>query len=722
MNNKIKDTKENQEQNIDLLNIIFYILSHKKSLVISFLISLLFGYLILFYSKPIYETTALIQVETKTGNNILTDLSDVIPDKTPEVTKEIEILNSRMILSKTIEKQHLDFVIKEDKNNYLGLLKPNSNNSSASKIGVSDFQIYNKDYYNKLFIIKTDARDHYSISVNGVSYASKVGVPLKGDHFLININYINAEQGATFSLIKLDMLTAVNNLKKRLNIHEKVKDSGIIELILLGSEPNKDIIVLNSIINDYHQQNVRRQSEQYTNSLLFLENQLPLIRNKLDIAEQKLNKFRSNQDSVDMSLEAKSALEQIVNIENQINQITFREAEVSQLFKKDHPVYRSLIEKREILENEKSRLNNKISSMPSTQQEIIRLSRDVESGRNIYQQLLVREQELQISQSSEIGNVRIIDSALSNPNKIKPKPTLIFALSIFIGLFITLSILLVRFVFIRKIMSSEDLDNLGIPVYALVPESSWLKKNKNRIEKWKLTDIPLKDNSVPIDLLAISNPVDSTIEPLRNLRISIQFLYISLEKKIVSITSPTPSCGKTFIASNLAEIMCETGMKTLLIDADLRRGKLHEILNVDNTKGVSSLLEKDVKFSELIQSAPGFSFDVITRGHNCKNHSLIFASRNYKSLLEWAKENYDVIIIDTPPILAVSDTLLIAKNCDTNLLVAHAESTTIREVNQSYDLFKKSRMALDGSILNRIASNLHSDYKYGNNYNYYNQL
>ncbi|HCT5581752.1 TPA: polysaccharide biosynthesis tyrosine autokinase [Enterobacter kobei] len=722
MNNKIKDTKENQEQNIDLLNIIFYILSHKKSLVISFLISLLFGYLILFYSKPIYETTALIQVETKTGNNILTDLSDVIPDKTPEVTKEIEILNSRMILSKTIEKQHLDFVIKEDKNNYLGLLKPNSTNSSASKIGVSDFQIYNKDYYNKLFIIKTDARDHYSISVNGVSYASKVGVPLKGDHFLININYINAEQGATFSLIKLDMLTAVNNLKKRLNIHEKVKDSGIIELILLGSEPNKDIIVLNSIINDYHQQNVRRQSEQYTNSLLFLENQLPLIRNKLDIAEQKLNKFRSNQDSVDMSLEAKSALEQIVNIENQINQITFREAEVSQLFKKDHPVYRSLIEKREILENEKSRLNNKISSMPSTQQEIIRLSRDVESGRNIYQQLLVREQELQISQSSEIGNVRIIDSALSNPNKIKPKPTLIFALSIFIGLFITLSILLVRFVFIRKIMSSEDLDNLGIPVYALVPESSWLKKNKNRIEKWKLTDIPLKDNSVPIDLLAISNPVDSTIEPLRNLRISIQFLYISLEKKIVSITSPTPSCGKTFIASNLAEIMCETGMKTLLIDADLRRGKLHEILNVDNTKGVSSLLEKDVKFSELIQSSPGFSFDVITRGHNCKNHSLIFASHNYKSLLEWAKENYDVIIIDTPPILAVSDTLLIAKNCDTNLLVAHAESTTIREVNQSYDLFKKSRMALDGSILNRIASNLHSDYKYGNNHNYYNQL
>ncbi|HHA1349574.1 TPA: polysaccharide biosynthesis tyrosine autokinase [Enterobacter ludwigii] len=722
MNNKIKDTKENQEQNIDLLNIIFYILSHKKSLVISFLISLLFGYLILFYSKPIYETTALIQVETKTGNNILTDLSDVIPDKTPEVTKEIEILNSRMILSKTIEKQHLDFVIKEDKNNFLGLLKPNSTNSSASKIGVSDFQIYNKDYYNKLFIIKTDARDHYSISVNGVSYASKVGVPLKGDHFLINVNYINAEQGATFSLIKLDMLTAVNNLKKRLNIHEKVKDSGIIELILLGSEPNKDIIVLNSIINDYHQQNVRRQSEQYTNSLLFLENQLPLIRNKLDIAEQKLNKFRSNQDSVDMSLEAKSALEQIVNIENQINQITFREAEVSQLFKKDHPVYRSLIEKREILENEKSRLNNKISSMPSTQQEIIRLSRDVESGRNIYQQLLVREQELQISQSSEIGNVRIIDSALSNPNKIKPKPTLIFALSIFIGLFITLSILLVRFVFIRKIMSSEDLDNLGIPVYALVPESSWLKKNKNRIEKWKLTDIPLKDNSVPIDLLAISNPVDSTIEPLRNLRISIQFLYISLEKKIVSITSPTPSCGKTFIASNLAEIMCETGMKTLLIDADLRRGKLHEILNVDNTKGVSSLLEKDVKFSELIQSSPGFSFDVITRGHNCKNHSLIFASHNYKSLLEWAKENYDVIIIDTPPILAVSDTLLIAKNCDTNLLVAHAESTTIREVNQSYDLFKKSRMALDGSILNRIASNLHSDYKYGNNHNYYNQL
>ncbi len=114
-------------------------------------------------------------------------------------------------------------------------------------------------------------------------------------------------------------------------------------------------------------------------------------------------------------------LEQIVNADNQLNELTFREAEISQLYKKDHPTYRALIEKRQTLEQEKNRLNKRVSSMPSTQQEVLRLSRDVESGRVIYQQLLNREQELSIARSSAIGNVRIIDPAVTRPQPVKPK-------------------------------------------------------------------------------------------------------------------------------------------------------------------------------------------------------------------------------------------------------------------------------------------------------------
>ncbi len=126
-------------------------------------------------------------------------------------------------------------------------------------------------------------------------------------------------------------------------------------------------------------------------------------------------------------------LEQIVNADNQLNELTFREAEVSQLYKKDHPTYRALLEKRETLQNEKAKLNKRISAMPATQQEVLRLSRDVDSGRAVYLQLLNRQQELNVAKSSAIGNVRIIDDAITLPNPVQPKKALIVLLGMMMG-------------------------------------------------------------------------------------------------------------------------------------------------------------------------------------------------------------------------------------------------------------------------------------------------
>lgn len=141
----------------------------------------------------------------------------------------------------------------------------------------------------------------------------------------------------------------------------------------------------------------------------------------MDNAEGKLNAYRRQNDSVDLSLEAKSVLDQIVNVDNQLNELTFRESEISQLYTKEHPTYKALLEKRKTLQDERSKLNKRVSGMPETQQVILRLSRDVESGRAVYMQLLNRQQELNIAKSSAIGNVRIIDPAVTQPKAVKPK-------------------------------------------------------------------------------------------------------------------------------------------------------------------------------------------------------------------------------------------------------------------------------------------------------------
>ncbi|MDP0907555.1 GNVR domain-containing protein, partial [Klebsiella pneumoniae] len=192
-----------------------------------------------------------------------------------------------------------------------------------------------------------------------------------------------------------------------------------------GENPQLIKNIVNSISENYLAQNISRQAAQDAKSLDFLNIQLPKVRNDLDIAENKLNAYRRQSDSVDLSLEAKAVLDQIVNVDNQLNELTFRESEISQLYTKEHPTYKALMEKRKTLQEEKLRLNKKVSSMPETQQEILRLSRDVESGRAVYMQLLNRQQELNIAKSSAIGNVRIIDDAVTQLKPVKPKKILV---------------------------------------------------------------------------------------------------------------------------------------------------------------------------------------------------------------------------------------------------------------------------------------------------------
>lgn len=251
---------------------------------------------------------------------------------------------------------------------------------------------------------------------------------------------------------------------------------------MTGDNPVLIEKIVNSIADNYLAQNIARQAAQDAKSLDFLNKQLPEVRSELDIAESKLNEYRRQSDSVDLSLEAKSVLDQIVNVDNQLNELTFRESEISQLYTKEHPTYKALLEKRKTLQDEKAKLNKKVSSMPETQQEILRLSRDVESGRAVYMQLLNRQQELSIAKSSAIGNVRIIDNAVTQPKPVKPKKILVLLIGVVIGLIISIGLVLLRVFLRRGIESPEQLEELGINVYASIPVSETFAKKNNSKE------------------------------------------------------------------------------------------------------------------------------------------------------------------------------------------------------------------------------------------------
>lgn len=663
-------------------------------------------------ATPIYQANALIQVEQKQGNAILSSLSQMLPDGQLQSAPEISLLQSRMILGKTVDDLNLQTQVEKEYFPIIGKGISRILNNKNESIKIDKLYIERKEDSTDPEIIITIKDDkHFTVEGDGFKVDGIKGEMLDKDKLRILITEINAEPGASFEVKYLSRLKAINNLLEAFNVSDQGKDTGMLGLTLTGTDPNLISKTLNSIANNYLEQNVERQAAQDAKSLDFLNQQLPKVRADLDIAEDKLNSYRKEKDSVDLSMEAKSVLDQIVNVDNQLNELTFREAEISQLYTKEHPTYKALIEKRQTLQQEKTKLNKRVSGMPSTQQEVLRLSRDVESGRAVYLQLLNRQQELSIAKSSAIGNVRIVDDSITDPKPIKPKKILICIIGFILGLFFSVALIMLRFLLRRGIESPEQLEEMGINVYASIPVSEWLLKASDKRKR---------KNNESGKLLAVENPTDLAVEAIRSLRTSLHFAMLEAKNNVLMISGASPNAGKTFVSTNLAATISLANKSVLFIDADLRKGYVHKMLGNEGKSGLSDILSGQANVEETIISVPDGQFDYIGRGQVPPNPAELLMHPRFEKLLAWASAKYDLVIIDTPPILAVTDAAIIGRYAGTTLLVARFESNTVKEIEVSITRFEQSGVNVKGCILNGVVKKASSYYGYGYNYYGYN--
>lgn len=690
-----------QQSEIDLVRLLGEMIDHRTIIMcVTFLFTLCAG-MYAWVTPPVYQADAMVQIENKQDNSLLKGLSQLSSDVSPDVAPELLLLKSRMILGETVDKLDLSYQATPRVFPVVGRLWQRLQGRGLGKITLGELQIPLLEGKPQELTLTVKEEGKFHLSGENFEAEGAVGKRLVKQGVSLLVGSIAAEPGTQFSLRALTRLETINALKKNLTVAESAKQSGIVALTLTGEDPDKIARVLNAIADNFLEQNIARQEAQDSRSLAFLQEQLPKIRNELDQAEARLNAYRAQRDSVDLSLEAKSVLDQVVNVENQLNELTFREAEISQLFKRSHPTYRALAEKRQTLERERDRLNNRVSAMPSTQQEILRLSRDVESGRTIYLQLLTRQQELNISRSSAIGNVRIIDTAVTHPEPIKPRKALIIILGTLFGLVVSVGGVLVRQAFKRGITLSEQLEMSGTPVLATLPRSQWLWKKTHlhrklpfsRQWKHKTTDVPF----LPVD-----RPADMFVEAVRGLRTSLHFTMMEAENRIVMISGPTQDCGKTLVGTNLAAIAGQSGQRVLFIDADMRQGYVHNIFGLDNRYGLSSVLEGKRDCAEVIQHAEKGDIDVITCGPTPLRPLELLLSEQFLSTMSWVNEQYDIIIIDTPPVLAVTDAALVARTAGTTLMVARYDKTSVKEMENTFKRLQHVGVKISGTILNDI--------------------
>ncbi|ENK2109175.1 polysaccharide biosynthesis tyrosine autokinase [Vibrio alginolyticus] len=710
----IKQSRQADDE-IDLGKLFGIILDAKWLILCTVVLFSIIGVGVAMLSTPIYKTDALIQIESKSSGGISAMVGDMgeLFSAESSATTEIEIIKSRMILGGTVDKFNLTTVVSP---NYMPIIGKGLARLQGEQISLSVSRFNAPSYAVgvplTLEVIDSEKQTFRLLEDdNNVILEGKVGELLEKNGYQFLATELVAQTGDSFTVSKISKLDAINKLQENLSISERGKQTGIISLSFSGEDRAKIQDILNDISQNYFLQNVQRNSAEAEQSLEFLKGHLPDIKTKLTASEDVLNRFRQENESIDLGLEAQSTLKVMVELEAQLNELTFKESEISQRFTQDHPAYKSLLDKRETLLKEKERLNKQVQKLPKTQREVLRMTRDVEVNQQIYIQLLNKVQELNIIKAGTVGNVRILDNAQSFSKPIKPKKALIVVLATLLGGMAGVAFVLIRAAFHRGVETPDQIEQIGMPVYASVPKSIQQLEFANKLKR-------NKGSNNELVLLAEANPADLSIEALRSLRTSLHFAMMEAKNNVLMISGPAPSIGKTFVSTNFAAVAAKTGQKVLLIDADMRKGYLQQCFGLRWDNGLSDYLSGKTSLSNIIKSTSIDNLDVVTRGQVPPNPSELLMHPRFKSFVDEMSAQYDLVIIDTPPVLAVTDPSIVGALAGTTLMVARFDQTTLKEIEVAQGRFEQSGVEVKGVILNAVEKKASNSYGYG--YGYYN--
>ena len=699
---------ENDE--IDLGRLLGYLIDGRWWIVTITALFMVLGVAYALLATPVFKANALLQVEKKdSGAALLGDMADVLGGEQPDAAAEIELLTSRMVLGRTVQELHLDTVVTPDFFPLIGRGMSRLMGHPYPKMAVSRFEVA-PELVGVPLTLTLGEDKHFTLEVEGRVLEGQVGKLLEQNDVTLLLSDVAAQDGQVFTLLKQPVLDVIAELKSGLQVSEKGKNTGIISLALEGEDKGRIRAVLDNISQNYLQQNVVRKTEEAQKSLDFLQVHLPQVKDELNRSEELLNVYRQQNESVDLSLEAKAALDTMVGLEKQLNELTFREAELQQLYTRQHPAYIALMEKRQTLMNTKNTINKSIKRLPKTQQEILRLTRDVQVGQEIFVQLLNKQQELNIMKASTIGNVRIIDDAAVETRAVKPKKPLIVVLATLLGGMLSVGLILVRAAFHRGVESPEQLEEMGLSVYATIPYSEEQAKIEQH-QKKRRQAMPLNEA-----LLAARNPADLAMESLRSLRTSLHFAMMEAKNNIVMISGPGPGLGKTFVSTNFAAILAMGGKKVLVIDADLRKGYMQKVMGQEMGAGLSAYLGGQTEMMQVISKTGFDGLDFVCRGAVPPNPSELLMQPRFKALLDWASEHYDFVIVDSSPILMVTDAAIVGQHVGASLLVARFAQTAVKEVEVAIRRFEQNGVVIKGILLNAVEKKASSYY---GNYGYY---
>ena len=520
---------------------------------------------------------------------------------------------------------------------------------------------------------------------------------------------LEARPNTGFLVRKRTRADVVDGLLRRLSVAERGKKTGILVAGLEGSDPQRVAAVVDALANAYVRQNVEHRSAEASKTLAFLEAQLPSLKERVTTAEAALNAYQQRHGVVDLPQETQSALARSAEVQKELSAVELERAEIRQRFTDEHPQMIALNEKLDRLRGKLASVNARMRRLPQQELDSARLARDAKVANELYLQVLNRSQELQVVKSGTVGNARIVDRAVVPRRPDRPQPAPVLAVSLLVGLMAGLGGAFIRRSLDDRASDPEVLERTtGVPLYASIPHS-------RRQEALARRRLGRRRHRVPI--LAAEDPGDLAVESLRSLRTSLQFGLMESASNVVAISGPSPGLGKSFVTVNLAHVLAGAGQRVLLVDADLRRGALHRYFGLSRAPGVSELVAGGAPPELAVRRTSVADLDLLSTGAIPPNPAELLASDRFQRLVADLAARYDLVLVDTPPVLAVTDAALVARVAGVLLLVLRAGHNPLREIQAAIRRFARGGVRVHGAVLNDVLARGRGA-EYAGNYHY----
>jgi tyrosine-protein kinase Etk/Wzc len=464
---------------------------------------------------------------------------------------------------------------------------------------------------------------------------------------------------------------------------------------LTGGDPQELRRTLEEVGNQYVRQNIERKSADAAQSLSFLHSQLPVLKARLDAAEERYTAMRNASGTVDLPEEAKISLQQSAEAKTALLMLQQKRAELATRFGSAHPGMVAMDRQIAALRQQQDALDRSLARLPDLQQQTARLMLDLKVDTDLYTTLLNNAQQLELVKAGKVGSVRIVDTPVAPEDPVKPKRPVVIAAGVLAGLLIGLVFAFVRDLLFNGVTTADEIErSTGLDVFASIP----LSTAQGALNRGMSAGVS------GTHLLAETLPGDVTVESLRSLRTALHVARFDGQPPVVLLTGAAPAAGKSFVAANLGALLATGGKRVLMIDGDMRRGHLQRYLGARAAPGFAELIAGSIDEATAVQRLDHPRLDFIAAGTAMLHPDELLMSERIQYLFDRFRALYDYVLVDAPPMLACADAALLGRTANMVLLVAKAGETRIGDLRESIKRLEQAGVRASGVVLNGVTA------------------